>query len=162
MAALPRHGSTRRYKSGCRCGPCTSKNTADKAREREAKRERLGLAPTTKKRVPSRPTAPTSDPTHGPIESAARAALPDDEDNPVARLRREVVFAAARIMDDRTKAHLFSAQSNVLRVTVLDLIAQKPPKDGEADALREFVETIGSSRRNRNPPPVHDPEKSGP
>jgi hypothetical protein len=166
VTQLPRHGTIRRYKAGCRCAQCSAKNTAEKSKEREAKRRREGKpprrVPAARKAVPTSANAPHGEDDHGPIETAARAALGSSDADAITELRRQVAFAAARIMDDRFKPHLFSAQSNVLRLTILDLVGAKPPEDGEADVLRNFLGSLSGSRGRRNTAPVHDATKSGP
>jgi hypothetical protein len=95
----------------------------------------------------------------GPIEAAARAALAGHGgDDAVERMRLEVVYRAARLMD-AGPAHLFKQSADVLRQTVIDLIGHAEPKDGETAVLQDFVASIQSSRRGK--PTVRDAEESG-
>jgi hypothetical protein len=64
-------------------------------------------------------------------------------------------------MDDPSMGRLFKGHADTIRVWILDIVAQKPPEDGEADALRDFLGAIGSTRGRRGSAPVDDAEKSG-
>ena len=148
------HGTVRGYKSGCRCDPCTEANTEAKRRERERRRAREGkpAAPRSPRapRVPttSQPSPPDSE--YGPIEKAARAALADiGGDEAIAALRREVAYRATAVMDNPRAAPYFKSAAEVLRLTIEDLLAAVPAKDGEADALAGIMATFGSSRGRR-------------
>lgn len=157
------HGTVRGYKLGCRCEECTEANRKAKARERERRRERAGL-PARTPNLALVPTKPSSGPIiegPGAIEAAFRAALADPTDDALVRARREVVFAAARNMDNPKFAPYFKSAADVLRTTVEDLLAGKPPKDGEADALQTILDSFGGSKRGgrgpRGAPAVDDP-----
>jgi len=169
--AKPRHGTVRRYKSGCHCNPCTAKNTEVKANERAAaKAKRLGVVPTPTKRVPTTrvvPTPPSTDeptdkPKYGPIEAATRNAFSDEDAPSVAIVRREMAFAAARNMDDRSMGRQFASNAKTLREIIGDLVAAKPPKDGELDALSNLLGSFGTPRGRRDSTAVHDPEELQP
>lgn len=152
MAAIINHATVRGYKLGCRCEECTAANREAKRRERERRRAREGKPPARTPRANSVPTKPKSGPTdddQGPIEKAARAALKstDGQHDALTELRREVAFAAARVMDNPKAVPFFKSAADVLRSTVADLVAVSPPKDGEADDLAGILETIGRSRR---------------
>jgi hypothetical protein len=77
------------------------------------------------------------------VEAAARAALAGRGDDPVERLRVEVVFGAARIIDG-DKPYLVKQAAEILRTYLIDLVGHAEPKGGEADALRDLVETLRS------------------
>lgn len=159
FVATINHGTVRGYKSGCRCDLCTHANTKAKARERERRRERDGKPPTPRK--PPVPTTPKTTPPEdepGPIEAGFREALNDPTDSALVRARREVVFAAARNMDNPKHAPFFKSHADVIRATVSDLIAATPAKDGEADALKELVESFGPRGRSRGRAAVDDTE----
>ncbi|MEB0001612.1 hypothetical protein QN357_01505 [Cryobacterium sp. RTC2.1] len=167
MAALPRHGTTRRYKAGCHCDRCTAKNTADKERERAAKIARDGRVPTARVRVPTKKNVPTFKapddpdvPTPGPIETAARDALAEFDADKVVVLRREIAIAIARTMDG--KAGVTPSQFQIFRTALVDLLGERAPKDGELDAIRNLVESIGSSRKRGHPAPVDNAAQPGP
>lgn len=181
--ALPKHGTVRRYRAGCRCDECKAANTAAKRRERERKAEREGRSvkrPQASKRVPTSRDVPTGsgagDPTDreiereferiarlsdaGPIEREVWALL-GEMDKPAERLTREVVLRAAQIMDNPGSAALFKAGADVMRSFIADHLATKPGGDGKSGALAEFLGSIGSSRGRRNGPAVDDAAQSG-
>ena len=146
------HGTVRGYKSGCRCDLCRKANTDAKRRERERKDEREGKRPaarsTRKRTVPTTPSASPQEPEHGPIEAAFREAFSDETDSALTRARREVIFAAARVMDTPKHAPYFKSAAAVARETVADLLEETPPKDGEGDELRRIMESVrGTGRR---------------
>jgi hypothetical protein len=93
----------------------------------------------------------------GLIETAARAALAGHGGGDlVETMRLEVVFKAARIMDG-DKPHLFRQAAAVMRETVVDVLGLVEPKDGEADALQGFLESIQAGRAAK----VRDAEEPG-
>lgn len=173
--SLPKHGTVRRYKTGCRCDDCKAANTEASRRYRSNRRRREGrpeparqpLSPADLRDepIPSPPRART-EPSQsdidrelerlltreisGPIEREARALLDTYDRDAVTRLRREVVFGAARIMDDRSKASLFRNAAQVVRDFVADILASTNAGDGEADALRDFLASLGGSRGRGN------------
>lgn len=147
--AVINHGTVRGYKLGCRCKECTEANRVAKQRERARRREREGKPAPRTPRTPAVPTPPVGAPTDdgpGPIEAAFRDALSDETDQALVRARREVVFAAARVMDNPKHAPFFKSAADVLRATVGDLLAATPAKDGEADALAGIMASFGSAR----------------
>jgi hypothetical protein len=93
----------------------------------------------------------------GLIEAAARAALSGRGGaDHVEAMRVQVVFKAARIMDG-DKPHLFRQAAAVLRETVIDILGQVEPKDGEADELRALLGSFGAGRAAK----VRDTEEPG-
>jgi hypothetical protein len=94
----------------------------------------------------------------GPIEANFRDALDGQTDSALTRARREVVFAAARVMDNPKAVAFFKSAADVLRATVTDLLAAEPAKDGEADALNALVATFGPRGRSRGGAPMDDAE----
>ncbi|NHF62244.1 hypothetical protein [Microcella pacifica] len=147
------HGTVRGYKSGCRCDLCRKANTDAKRLERERRDEREGKRPaarsTRKRTVPTTPSASPQEPEHGPIEAAFREAFSDETDSALTRARREVIFAAARVMDTPKHAPYFKSAAAVARETVADLLEAAPPKDGEGDALAAVMATFRGSRGSR-------------
>lgn len=151
------HGTLRAYRAGCRCDECKAANTDAKRRERERRRERAGKpAPRThpKKSVPT-PTkkgadVPTVDPTAGPIETAARAALESvaTDGDLVMRLRVEIVVAAARNLDTPKLQYQFRANAETLRAILADIVSVSPEKGGEVNALADLVGKIRSASRD--------------
>ena len=163
LVATINHGTVRGYKSGCRCDICKHANTKAKRLERERKRAREGKPqPVRKPRVPTSVKAVPQEADCGPIESAFRAALAEPTEVALDLARREIVFAAARNMDNPKHAPFFKSNSDVLRATVADLLASKPAEDGETDALKELVASFGSRGRSRGRASVGDAEASGP
>jgi len=159
--AVLNHGTVRAYKLGCRCEECTAANTVAKARERDRRREREGKPPAQK---PTRTHKPESDPIEdgpGPIEEAARAALPAiGGDSLLAVMRREVVYRAAAAMDNPKLAPYFKSNADVMATTVDALIAESPAQDGEDDAIKELVASFGSRGRSRGGAAVDDAAES--
>lgn len=97
----------------------------------------------------------------GPIEAAARKALPGlGGDTDLAPLRRETAYRAAAVMDNPKAAPFFKSAAEVLRITVEDLLAAAPPKDGEADALQQLMGSFGSRGRSRGAAAVDDSKES--
>lgn len=101
-----------------------------------------------------------------PIQAAARRALPAiGGDSALSELRRETAYRAAAVADNPKAAPFFKSAAEVLRLTIEDLIAAAPPKDGEADALGEIMATLGGSRGRgsgrRGPAAVDDAAESG-
>jgi len=164
--AVINHGTVRGYKLGCRCEECRAANTKAKQAERDRRREREGRPAASRSAVPTPPAASPLIEGAGPIEEAAREALGTvGGDEPLAKMRREVVFRAAAVMDNPKFAPFFKSAADVLRVTVGDLLAESPAKDGEADALAGIMATFGGSDRGargrRGAPSVDDAPKSG-
>lgn len=93
----------------------------------------------------------------GPIEAAARRALASvGGDSALAVLRRETAFRAAAAMDDPKVTPFLKSVTEVLRVTVADLLADAPEKGGETDALNELMGTFGSRGSARGSAPMGD------
>lgn len=165
--AVINHGTVRGYKLGCRCEECTEANRKAKQRERDRRRERDGKPAARTPRFENVPTAPAKGPIEegpGAIERTARLALaadPGEEPNPIAEMRREVVYAAARVMDNPKFAPFFKSAADVLRITVEDLLAGAPAKDGGTDALKQLMGSFGPRGRSRSRAAVDDTEASG-
>ncbi|GAB2702412.1 hypothetical protein BKA24_001680 [Microbacterium marinum] len=103
---MPRHGTVRRYKAGCRCEPCKTANTDARRRERDAARAAAGEpVPTRRKRVPTNPqTEPTPAPPARPAfrhESNGDALLSIIED---ALFDAGGGLVAAKVAADRLRA----------------------------------------------------------
>jgi len=184
---LPKHGTVRRYKAGCRCSPCTDANTEANRRYRENRRRREGReAPRTSraKDVPASRDAPTRKPSKrpahdlsdaevdralddiavqlkaGPIEAAAREAL-SGEASAEVRLRREVAFRGARALDDPANARFYASTTSAL-LAVLDSLAKLAPNSsGEAKAIEQLMGALGSGRSSRRRAAVDDAPQSG-
>jgi hypothetical protein len=75
-------------------------------------------------------------------------------------MRREVAFRAAAVMDNPKFAPFFKSAAEVLRLTVADLTADSPEQDGEADALKQLVDSFGTRGRSRSGAPMDDSEAS--
>lgn len=96
-----------------------------------------------------------------PIELAARRALPQiGGDSDLSTLRRETAYRAAAVMDNPKAAPFFKSAAEVLRITVEDLIAAAPAKDGEGDAVKELMASFSSRGRTRRGAPVDDSKES--
>ncbi|MDY7528461.1 MULTISPECIES: hypothetical protein [unclassified Cryobacterium] len=173
MANLPAHGTMRRYRAGCHCIKCNAKNTEVKATERARKRERDGKATTTprapRRAVPTVPTMPTAaapapptEPDAGSVAGALALALVAVEaDDPLTLYRKAHALRLASVLDDLTKPHLWRGITTALAEVLAALLGDKSPEDGEAAVLREFMETIGASRRGRGSAKVRDPAEPG-
>lgn len=147
MAAKINHGTLRGYRAGCRCDACRGSNNAAKRLERERKQAREGRQPRPVLRaVPTGDDVPVIGPTYGPIETAFRAALAEPTDDHLVVARREMVFAAARVMDNPKAVAFFKSAADVLRSTVAELLESKPEQDGEADALASIMASFGGTR----------------
>lgn len=165
--AKPRHGTVRRYKDGCRCDRCREANTT--ARRRERAKASGGTVPTTRKRVPTTRFVPTStapdDPTPPTDDETVRGTLARalatlDADDDMARFRKAHALRLASVLDDASKPHLWKGITSALAEVLAALVGNKPPQDGEADALAAFLGEIGRSReRRRGAAPVHDGEE---
>lgn len=184
---LPKHGTVRRYKAGCRCSPCTDANTDANRRYRENRRKREGKAePRTSKPKPV--PATSSDPARkgsgrtsadlstadidraldgmeeqlkaGAIETAARAAL-SGEAPPVVLLRRELVFRGARSLDDPANARYFASTTTAVLAVLESLAKIAPEASEEAKAVAALMETLGTGRRARGRAAVDDAAQSG-
>jgi len=97
---------------------------------------------------------PSTEPEHGPIETAARRALAGvGGDDDLAELRRQLIYGAAHVAD--TEPRFFRSASEELRAILADLMGAKPPTDAEADKIAALVAGFGSrGRPSPNPPAV--------
>lgn len=136
MATLT-HG-TRGYDKGCRCDVCRAGNTDRKRRARA--KANLSVVRPPADAVPAPEVARPAD--VGPIEAAARLAL-SGKDGAAEELRRQIAFAAARVMDNPGVPQFFKSAADVLErnaVALLDVAEE----DGDAAILREVLGSFGS------------------
>ena len=141
MAASVSHGA-RSYDKGCRCDVCRAANTERKRLARTRARAKALLSV-----VPEPPAGGLDVPgvlvgSAGPIETAARRALAG-KDGPADELRRQVAFAAARVMDNQSVPQFFKSAADVLERNAAALLAVEE-EDGDAAVLREVLGSFGA------------------
>lgn len=155
------HGTPARYRKGCRCDVCREWKSESQREYRRNRAKREGKSAPVVKLVPRAPSVPTPDPdsVFGPIESAARFALANvGGESAIATMRRQVAYRAAAVMDNH--APYFKSASEVLVAAVDALLAESPAKDGEADALKQLVDSFSPRGRSRGRASVGDAEES--
>jgi len=89
-----------------------------------------------------------------PIERAAREAMPDAADA-ATRMRHELIFRAARSLDDPTNARYFASTVEAMRKVLADV--KESGGGGGADAFAAIVGAIRGTGGSGNPAPVGDP-----
>ena len=89
-----------------------------------------------------------------PIERAAREAMPDAADA-ATRMRHELIFRAARSLDDPTNARYFASTVEAMRKVLADV--KESGGGGGADAFAALVGAIRGTGGSGNPAPVGDP-----
>lgn len=124
MATL-NHGTVRGYKGGCRCDLCKDANTQARRRERQRKRERLGLP------VEGVPAPTESAPTRRrPAPTATRRSVAADE---LVRVIEEAIF------DNRGALAAATAAAEQLRE-----LGYRKVEDGPIEAqARAALATVG-------------------